>query len=65
MHEYMQKDPAQANRVLQNGGADEIRTHDLLRAREALSQLSHSPKKRQYYTIRMSLSQSALADYVG
>ena len=33
------------------GGADEIRTHDLFRAKEALSQLSHSPMSKLNYTI--------------
>ena len=39
------------------GGAEETRTPDFLRAREALSQLSYSPIIIRYYTSRCSYSQ--------
>lgn len=32
------------------GGGERIRTDDLLRARQALSQLSYTPEKRKHYS---------------
>lgn len=40
------------NSEVDSGGAGEIRTRDLFRAREALSQLSHSPTVDDYYISR-------------
>ena len=43
--------------IVTPGGAEETRTPDFLRAREALSQLSYSPIFVRYYTSRCSYSQ--------
>ena len=55
------KKPDIIGRFLCLGGADGDRTHDLLHAMEALSQLSYSPKRtfysRNYCIISKSLSQ--------
>ena len=40
--------------ILPYGGAEETRTPDFLRAREALSQLSYSPIMVEYYTSKGS-----------
>jgi hypothetical protein len=50
--------PTEYEKVM-TGGAEGIRTPDLLRAREALSQLSYSPKVNyciKYYVIAKALS---------
>ena len=46
--------------IVHSGGAEGIRTPDLLRAREALSQLSYSPMLQIHYTSRRVLSTSFL-----
>ncbi len=47
------------NRMWSAGGAEGTRTPDLLRAKEALSQLSYSPIYKNYYSNKGSHSQFA------
>ena len=45
--------------IIHQSGAEGTRTPDLLRAKEALSQLSYSPICQKYYTNKRSYSQFA------
>ena len=55
---FLRKNPFQAlPAIVLFGGAERDRTADLVNAIHALSQLSYSPKKRSFFTIRLRYSQ--------